>query len=422
MNDSPLFRPEPLERLARAHTGTVRLVRPVGVTALTALLLGIAIVAVAFSMWAQVPRKVRVPGVLAPDLGLIELTATEAGLLRESRVVQGQAVRAGDPMFVLELPEAVRQGPAQQDIQRTLAERERSLETQARDQGLLDAQTRQALQTRRAELQREAEQLDAELALQRQRLALAEQALARTEALRDQQFVSVAQTQARADELLSVRAQVSGLQRQQAAQARALAQVDAELRDLPIQSAVRQAALSRERAALAEAQARESRDEASRRIVVRAPSDGTVAAVMAQAGQSVDEQQRLVSLVPAQARLQAHLDAPSSAVGFVRPGQSVTLRVRAFAHQKFGAPKGVVVSVSQAPWQPAAPSPAGPSLADREPHYRITVALPTQFVVGPDGRQWPLVAGMQLEADVLLEQRRLGEWLFAPLLGWADRL
>lgn len=201
MNDTPLFRPEPLDRLAQASSGTVRLVRPVGVTAMTVLLVGIAAAAVAFSLWAQVPRKVRVPGVLAPDLGLIELTATEAGVLRESQVMQGQTVRAGDPMFVLELPEAVRQGAAQQDIERTLADRERSLSTQARDQALLDAQTRQTLQTRRAELLREATQLDGELALQRQRLALAEQALARAESLRDQQFVSVAQAQARADEL-----------------------------------------------------------------------------------------------------------------------------------------------------------------------------------------------------------------------------
>lgn len=155
--------------------------------------------------------------------------------------------------------------------------------------------------------------------------------------------------------------------------------------------------------------------------MVRAPSDGTVAAVMAQPGQSIDEQQRLASLVPAQARLQAQLFAPSSAVGFVRPGQPVTLRVKAFAHQKFGAPRGEVLSVSQAPWQPVGAAPDA-GAASAEPQYRITVALPGQDVVAADGRRWPLVAGMQLEGDVVLEQRSLAEWLFAPLLGWAQRL
>ena len=37
---------------------------------------------------------------------------------------------------------------------------------------------------------------------------------------------------------------------------------------------------------------------------------------------------------------------------------------------------------------------------------------------GPRG----LVPGMQLEADVPIERRRLVEWLFAPVLGLASRV
>ena len=53
-----------------------------------------------------------------------------------------------------------------------------------------------------------------------------------------------------------------------------------------------------------------------------------------------------------------------------------------------------------------------------EPMYRITVALDEPKMRGLR-RQQPLVAGMQLQADVLLERRRLIEWLFEPLLGLA---
>ena len=56
-----------------------------------------------------------------------------------------------------------------------------------------------------------------------------------------------------------------------------------------------------------------------------------------------------------------------------------------------------------------------------EPMYRITVALALPHVMAY-GRPQPLAAGMQLEADVLLERRRLVEWLFEPLLGLAGRL
>ena len=48
----------------------------------------------------------------------------------------------------------------------------------------------------------------------------------------------------------------------------------------------------------------------------------------------------LASLVPAGAQLQAHLYAPSSAVGFVRAEQPVLLRYQAFPYQKFGHQHG----------------------------------------------------------------------------------
>jgi membrane fusion protein len=38
------------------------------------------------------------------------------------------------------------------------------------------------------------------------------------------------------------------------------------------------------------------------------------------------------------------------------------------------------------------------------------------------GGSQPLVAGMRMQADVLLERRRLVEWLFEPVLGLTSRL
>ena len=51
--------------------------------------------------------------------------------------------------------------------------------------------------------------------------------------------------------------------------------------------------------------------------------------------------------------------------------------------------------------------------------FRITVALDAD----PAAQGWkqPLVPGLRLDADVLLERRRLVEWLFAPVLGLAQR-
>jgi len=53
--------------------------------------------------------------------------------------------------------------------------------------------------------------------------------------------------------------------------------------------------------------------------------------------------------------------------------------------------------------------------------YRITVALDQQTVAAY-GQAQALSPGMQLEADVLLDRRRLIGWLFEPVLGIASRV
>jgi len=146
--------------------------------------------------------------------------------------------------------------------------------------------------------------------------------------------------------------------------------------------------------------------------------------VLAQVGQTVTPSVAMASLLPANARLQAQLFAPSSAVGFVRPKQKVQLRYQAFPYQKFGHQTGAVALVSRAPLQGAElaglPMQASTNAAS-EPLYRITVTLDQQSVAAY-GQAQALVPGMQLEADVLLDRRRLIEWLFEPVLGIAGRV
>ena len=165
---------------------------------------------------------------------------------------------------------------------------------------------------------------------------------------------------------------------------------------------------------------------APQRIVIRAPQDGLLTALMVEPGQNVSPATLLASLMPPEARLQAQLVAPASAIGFLRPRQAVLLRYQAFPYQKFGHHPGQVLHVSRTPL-PASElarlslSNSATGVAAAEPLYRVTVALDPQ-PVSANGQALPLAAGMQLKADVLLDRRRLIEWLFEPALGLAGRV
>lgn len=413
-----LFRREALEAQQTSWVGEIRLVRPLSLSLLTAAVVVAALVVGAFLALGEYTRKVRVSGVLVPDSGVIRLLPPQDALVLERRVAEGDSVRAGDVLFVLSLDRAAASGDTQAAVQRTLAERESSLRTASAQQQALLASQRMALEQRRADLHRERGSLEAEATLLTQRIALAEQAQARLESLRGENFVSSAQVQAKTEELLGLRAQRQAQVRQRSAHEREIATADAQLRDLPLHAGARLGEIERERAEVAQ---KNAESEARRSLVVRAPQDGVVSAVLASPGQTVTAASALASLVPAGSALQAHLYAPSSAVGFLRAEQQVLLRYHAFAYQKFGHQQGRIEQVSLAPLQPA--ELAGQSWAGtaREPMYRITVALERQQVPAYGVLQ-PLAPGMQLDADVPIERRKLYEWLLEPLLGMAGRV
>lgn len=412
-----LFRPEVAEGRRQGWLGNIQIIRPVSLTALTVLVALSALAIGFFFSVGEYTRKARVTGYLVPDRGVMRLTSPQPAQVLERHAAEGQVVRQGDVLFVLSIERTTPQGDTHEAVLASLASRERSLQAAGKRRQQLQAAQMSALNLQRENMQRELVQMGAEANLHRQRLQLAQESLARLESLKADQFVSSAQVQAKAEDVLALRAQLQALERQQAAHRREIASLEARQHELPLSEQAELGEIERDLAELAQESAE---NEALRRIVVRAPQDGTVTAVGVEPGQSVGAQAALANLVPSGAALQAHLFAPSSAMGFLRTDQTVLLRYEAYPYQKFGHQVGHVMQVSRTPL-PASELGGLPVSAAREPMYRITVALDQQAVQAY-GRAQALSPGMQLEADVLLDRRRLIEWIFEPVLSLTGRV
>jgi membrane fusion protein len=416
-----LFRTEAVEGRRLGGLGSIQLTRPVSFTVLTALAVAAALCVVGFLVLGEYTRKARVIGHVVPDRGVVRLQSPQAAVVLESHVTEGGAVKQGDVLFVLAMDQATATGDTQRAVKSSLGARERSLQGASRQHEQLEQARLAAMDRQIEQMRRELAQMGSEADLQDQRLRLANQAQLRLESLRLENFVSAAQVQAKAEEVLAIRAQAQSLVRQQAVHQREISNLQAQRRELPLQAQVAQGEIARDLATLAQQSAE---TEAGRRYVLRAPHDGVVTAVLAELGHSVSAASTLASLLPANTQMRAHLYAPSSAVGFIRPDQAVLLRYQAFPYQKFGHQPGRVVQVSRSPLQAsemAGLSMPGSTTLATEPLYRITVTLDRQTVTAY-GQAQPLAAGMQLDADVLLDRRRLIEWIFEPVLGVAGRV
>lgn len=348
-------------------------------------------------------RTAGISGQLVPREGQIHVTSMQPGEVWRSAVSEGARVHAGDVLFELH---STRASPAQAATETAIAAltqsrrqsllRDRWLQQQ-RDRQRADAEAGQHA-VRLAELQSLSEQI----VLQQRRVALAVESADRYAALHQSGFVPLLQWQERQGELLDERQRLAELGRVETALRQALQAAEQGWREQRLQSERERETTGRELAALEEA-ALDA--DAHRQWLLRAPRDGVVSSIVAVAGQSVAAGATLATLLPEPLVLEAELFAPSRAAGFLRVGQGVRLRYEAYAFQKFGLQDGRVSEVSATAMQLDPHS---------EPVYRVRVSLLHQ-AIRADGRWLPLRPASRVDASVLLEQRRLYEWLLEPL-------
>jgi membrane fusion protein len=213
-------------------------------------------------------------------------------------------------------------------------------------------------------------------------------------------------------EVLNGRAQLNILARQRLDIEQQLRTLQDQLQQLPLTNEAQRNELRFRLSGINQSLAQ---NEAQRAVVLRAPRDGVITNLIVQNGHGVTAGQRLLSILPEGSLLQAELWLPSRAVGFLEVGNRVVLRYPAFPYQKFGQKWGRVLEVSRS----ATDASELTSLLGRtvsEPLYRVLVALDQQ-TVSAYGRLEPLKPGMTVDADILLDRRRLIEWVLEPLYG-----
>ena len=92
--------------------------------------------------------------------------------------------------------------------------------------------------------------------------------------------------------------------------------------------------------------------------------------------------------------------------------------LQAYPHERFGALKGEIKSISSTILAPSELSIPGVDI--REPVFRVRVRLSSNEI-SAYGERIPLQPGLLLSADIVFDRRSLVEWLFDPLYAVAER-
>ena len=422
MASQPLFRQAALEAQKPKSFGDILLIRPLSYRILSIVAAICALSIVLLFTFGSYTKRSSVTGHLVPNGGLLRVYAPQAGIIQEKRVSEGQRVRAGEILFLLS---SERQSSNLESVQASISEqlgsRQESLERELERTSRLQQEEQEGLRRQIHALQAELEKVDSLLDGQRSRVGLADETSRRYQSLLEQDYISREQQQQKHEEWLDQQARLKSIEREQIALRRELAMRQENLGALRLKQQNQLAQIERY---ISSTSQELSENEGRRMIAITAPVDGVATAVVGELGQMADARRPLLSVIPADSRLEAQLYAPSRAVGFVKPGAAVRLRYQAYPYQKFGHAEGKVVSVARTALpagEISALLPAGVENQTHEPLYLITVALTAQ-TIRAYGEEHPLQAGMLLEADVLQETRRLYEWVLEPLFSLTGKL
>lgn len=391
-----LFRKEALEAQQVSALERILLFTPRIADALIALVLLFTFLLLLFVIFGSYTRKATVYGELVPVSGVIKVYPPLGGRIEAVEVQSGARVAKGAVLARINSAVNTAGGDTQARVLAALQAQHDALQENLGRNARAQKEYAAQMTGRREALATQAQMLAGQEKLLASRQGLAAKNEARYKRLMQQDYVARESYEERVQERLSLdnerSRQLDSFSREAHELSRQLAQVEAQI---------------------AETESRQA-------VLLRAPQDGVVSTLFVEAGQQATVNQPLLALVPEDARYEADLYALSHNMGFVHPGQTVYVRYGAYPYQKFGQYAATVRDVAKT----ASPlneltDTVFPALQGQSV-YRIRADLAQDFVLAY-GEKQPLMAGMQFEADIVQEKRRIFEWMVEPLFSIREK-
>jgi hemolysin D len=151
-------------------------------------------------------------------------------------------------------------------------------------------------------------------------------------------------------------------------------------------------------------------------LELKAPQDGVIKDLATHtSGTVVQPGTVLASLVPREEKLKAEVWVSNEDIGFVRPGQRVKLKFAAYTFQKYGMGQGTVELVGADAQSEEEAREKGLQDGSQGPlRYKALVTLDAS-ALETNGMRYPLSVGMQTTAEILLGNRTVAEYLLSPV-------
>lgn len=406
-----LFRIEAIQAREKSSSqfGTVEARVPVSWAILTLVLLVFIGSVVIFLLSVDFARKETVRGKLRLNGPEAKVYALDNGLVSDMNVANGQLVRKGEPVATIETERALSGGRSlgriaidtlQNELE-NVNNRENSIR---RGRNLAKSDILEQL----GDAETQIEELTKLSRLTEQQISIARTREQEGKQFLDEGLITEPQYAERLSSLLNFKQTLLQLNTRKSSASTLQARLRIELPQIDNNLEQDLAALNERKSQLV---SQIAQAEARQRQIILAPIEGVVTGVSKRSGEFAEVSQPLVTILPKDTRLIAELYVPSRAIAFVQTGQTVNLKYDAFPYQKFGTAKGRITDLARTAYSL---NELGVQSQSNELFYRVEVSL-ERTAVTAFGSELPLQSGMEMSADIILENRSMMDWILEPL-------
>jgi len=416
---SQLFRQQAIEQQTNRLHGEILLLPQFSHRVLISLLVAWLLICVIWLTNSTYARKETVTGWLAPPSGVIKIYPEDTGIIKQILVKNGDEVVKDQPLIIVNGDRVLEGG---QHLETQLLKEYQNQKKFLNEQLL---RTNNIYLSRKGDIEQRLQSSQQTLTIVEQqlgtitkRIELMQGRVSRYDTLKQKNMISaesLEQTQFQELDNVNDKQQLlrTKIQQQNLAQ-----QLQTELNLLPHENANN---IDQLRSRLSDLAQRIAQLHGQRAHIIKATRNGIINNLQAREGQRMQAGTPLplMTIMPLNSALTAHLLVPVRSAGFIDIGQPLDIRYDAFPYQKFGIYSGQLSNISTTILLPNEIMDL--PIAIQEPMYQVKATL-TQPQVQAYGKTFSLKPGMTLSADVRLSERSLLQWLLEPLYSLKGRI
>jgi membrane fusion protein len=410
---TPLFREEAMDAQSAYSLGSVQVHKLPYSSGLTILFVSLIAAIFAYTCLGEYTRKSSVAGILIPQLGVPAIHAELNGVIEELYVKEGDAVGVGDPLALIQTQLSSNDiKNIGETIATSLHEQKRLAESEVTIIRKQIQHTVQSSEKSLVQLDDELKNLQLELSMASEQVSVQDELYQTYLKLYGKNYLGKLDLQRAHKDLLAVKMSKTQLEQRILSSRREIDRAKQAREASQLQFEERLVSLNQK---MADYDRQITYQKSGNNRLLTSPIAGYVTNMIAYPSQPVSEKQVLMNIIPQHLQLYANLFIPTDSAGFVKKDQTVRLKIAAFPYQKYGTFSGRIISVSKTVL------PSAENDAEGGGRYLAqVVVIDHQLQINND--TFELKSGMQLQADIEVDTRKIIEWVFEPLLGLVKRV